>query len=89
MTINEYNELYDQLCYGHEAEISYDEKKYFFEWEELKIIIYNITGNEGLKVTEVEGKDNISIVDKLFNLPIWNNSPLNKAYSNIEIVDIE
>ncbi len=89
MTINEYNELYDQLCYGHEAEITYGEKKYFFEWETLKIIIYNITNDEGRKMTEVAGKDRISIVDKLFNLPIWNNKPLNKEYSNIKIVDIE
>ena len=89
MTINEYNELYDQLCYGHEAEITYGGKKYFFEWETLKIIIYNITNDEGSKMTEVAGKDRISIVDKLFNLPIWNNKPLNKEYSNIKIVDIE
>lgn len=89
MTINEYNELYDQLCYGHEAEISYDENKYFFEWEDLKIIIYNTTGDEGIKITEVTGKDRISIIGKLFNLPIWNNIPLNKAYINIEIIDIE
>ena len=89
MTINEYNELYDQLCYGHEAEISYDGNKYFFEWETLKIVIYNITSNDGVKITEVAGKNKNSIVNKLFNLPIWNNTPLNKEYINIEIIDIE
>lgn len=89
MTINEYNEFYDQLCYGHEAEITYGEKRYFFEWESLKIIIYDITNNEGIKLTEVVGEDRLLIVDKLFNLPIWNNKPLNKEYSNIKIIDIE
>ena len=89
MTLNEYNELYDQLCYGHEAEISYDGNKYFFEWETLKIIIYNITSNDGVKITEVAGENKNSIVNKLFNLPIWNNAPLNKEYINIEIIDIE
>ncbi len=89
MTINEYNELYDQLCYGHEVEILYNGNNFFLEWEDLKMILYNITGEKCVKMTEVTGKDKFSIVDKLFNLPIWNNTPLNKAYSNIEIVDIE
>ena len=89
MTVNEYNELFDQLCYGHEAEILYKGNRYFFEWDTLKITIYKITHEEGVKVADIVGKDRITIVDELFNLPVWNNNPLNKEYINIEIADIE
>lgn len=89
MTINEYNELYDQLCYGHESEILYNGNNFFIEWEDLKIILYNVIGDECIKIAEIIGKDRFSIVDKLFDLPLWNNTPLNKTYTNIEIIDIE
>lgn len=89
MTVIEYNELYDQLCYGHEAEILYNGNKYFFEWEDFKITIYSLTNKKGVKIAEITEKDKFSIVNKLFNLPIWNNAPLNQEYNNIEIIDIE
>lgn len=61
MTSSEYNELFDQLCYGHEAEVLYNGKKYFFEWEDLKLKMYDITESDGLKVRELTGIDRTSV----------------------------
>ena len=35
MTTNEFNELFDQMCYGHEAELLYNGKRYFIEWNKM------------------------------------------------------
>ena len=89
MTRNEYDELFEQLCYGHEAEILYNGKQYFLEWENLKLVVYDITDNDGKKVTEFIGVDNASIVNKLFDTPFLENAQLNKIYNHVEIIDIE
>ena len=89
MTRNEYDELFEQLCYGHEAELLYNNKHYFLEWEKTKLVMYDITADCGKKVMEIRGENRFSIVDKFCEFPVWDGQPLNKNYYNVEIIDIE
>ena len=89
MTKNEFNELFNQMCYGHEAEISYNGKQYFFEWNKMTLIVYDTTDEHSSIVAEICAKDVISTVTKFFDTPIFDNNRLNVIYGDIEIVDIE
>ena len=40
MTKQEFNELYDSLYYGHDAELTIAGKHYFLEWNNAGIELY-------------------------------------------------
>lgn len=89
MTTNEFDELFDQMCYGHEAEISYKGKQYFLEWNNMTLTVYDTTDEHSFIVAEICAKDIISTVTKFFDTPIFDNNKLNVIYGDIEIIDIE
>lgn len=89
MTTNEFNELFDQMCYGHEAEISYKDKQYFLEWNNMTLTVYDTTDEHSSIVAEICAKDIISTVTEFFDTPIFDNNKLNVIYEDIEIIDME
>lgn len=89
MTRPEYDDLFEQLCYGHEAELTYNGKQYFLEWEDSKIVVYLETENKTVIIERITGIDRISVVRRLFRSPIWDHHSLDKTFHSIEIVDIE
>ena len=43
MTKVEFNDLYDSLCYGHDAELLINGNRVFVEWNGEKIELENVT----------------------------------------------
>ena len=89
MTKQEYHELFESLCYGHETELCIEHNRYFLEWEKSKLMIYQLFDKEGKLIAEITGTDKTDIVNRLFDSPILCGLSLNCHYENIQIVDIE
>ena len=49
MIKQEFNELYDSLYYGHDAELTIAGKHYFLEWNDAGIELYLMVNGEGTK----------------------------------------
>lgn len=47
MTKSEFNDLYDSLCYGHDAELRINGNIIFAEWNGEKIELFHIVDNTG------------------------------------------
>ena len=88
MTKTEFNDLYNSLCYGHDAEIMIGNSRIFIEWNNEKIEIFHIIDDEGFKVCEVVAGSKFDVVQELFNTCILEKT-LNDHYQDIEIIDIE
>lgn len=89
MTKSEFNELFNLLCYGHEAELSIEESRYFLQWCTNGITIYKIIGDLGHEVAKIEGENKHQIVSSLFDFCFINRESINNSYQKITIVDIE
>lgn len=89
MTKQEYTELFDLINCGHDAELDIDNCRYFLEWSEDGIDVFQMNNSTGVKITTIQGDDKITIVNKLFELPFVKNKSLNTSYCDIEIIDIE
>ena len=50
MTKIEFNDLFDLLCYGHDADISIIGQRYFLEWCTNGLIIYPMKKDSGQKI---------------------------------------
>ena len=88
MTKTEFNDLYNSLCYGHDAELTINSNRVFIEWNNEKIEIFHIVNDEGCKVCELVAESRFDIVKELFNTCILGKT-LNDHYQDIEIIDIE
>ena len=59
MTKAEFNDLYDSLCYGHDAELTVTGNRVFVEWNDEKIQIFHIVNNEGRMIFEIFAENKI------------------------------
>ena len=88
MTKDELKELYDGLCYGHEAEIVIDDTHYFLEWDKNEIQVFELRGDVGDRITSFVGRNKAEAVEMLFSSPIGGKI-LNDKYMEVQIIDIE
>ncbi|MBQ9469097.1 MAG: hypothetical protein IJU52_08845 [Clostridia bacterium] len=88
MTREEFNDLHESLCYGHDAELFINETHYFLEWNITEIEVYIVVDGKGERICSFSGIDRFETVDLLFAASI-NGKTLNENFSDIQIVDIE
>lgn len=89
MTKIEFNDLFDSLCYGHDADISIDGQRYFLEWNSNGLTIYQMQNDSGQKFSAIYGDNKNEIVTKLFDYEFIPGKSLNTFYQEIHILDIE
>ena len=89
MTKAEYNDLYNQLIYGHDADLSIEGNRFFFEWNDAGITVYRMHGDSGTVAAVLRGEDRAEIVKELFDYPFTEGKRLNHSYQDIIILDIE
>lgn len=88
MTKVEFNDLYDSLCYGHDAELLINGNRVFVEWNGEKIELFQIIDDMGNKLCELSGSTKLDTVKILFQTSIFEKT-LNNSYNEIIILDIE
>ena len=88
MTKAEFNDLYDSLCYGHDAELTVAGNRVFVEWNDEKIEIFHIINDEGHAICEILAESRLDTVKELFNTCIFGKK-LNDNYNEFDILDIE
>lgn len=89
MTKSEFNDLFDLLSYGHDADLSVDGQRYFLEWNGNGMTIYKMQGDSGHKIATLCGENKIHIVNDLFDFLFSPGKSLNSSYQEISILDIE
>ena len=89
MTKSEFNDLFDLLSYGHDADLSVDGQRYFLEWNGDGITIYKMQSDAGHKIAMLCGENKAQVVDDLFNFSFLTGKSLNSSYQEISILDIE
>ena len=88
MTKAEFNDLYDSLCYGHDAELLISGNRVFVEWNGEKIELFHVVGDTGNKLCEFSDTTKPDTVKMLFDTSIFKKT-LNNNCSEIDILDIE
>ena len=88
MTKAEFNDLYDSLCYGHDAELLIIKDRVFIEWSSNKIELFHVVDNTGNKICDISDGTKFDTVKMLFDTSIFGKT-LNNNYNEIEIMDIE
>ncbi len=88
MTKSEFNDLYDSLCYGHDAELRINGNIIFAEWNGEKIELFHIVDNTGKKICDISDGNKFDTVKMLFNRCIFGKT-LNDNHNEIDILDIE
>ena len=88
MTKVEFNDLYDSLCYGHDAELLINGNRVFVEWNGEKIELFHVVGDVGNKLCELSDSTKLDTVKMLFQTSIFDKT-LNNNYNEIVILDIE
>ena len=89
MTKIEFNDLFDSLCYGHDADISIDGQRYFLEWNYNGITIYLMQNDSGQKISEIYGDNKNEIVTKLFDYEFIAGKSISTFYQEFLVLDIE
>lgn len=89
MTKSEYNDLFDQLLYGHDADLNIEGHRFFVEWSDAGITIYQMHEYSGIAIAVLRGEDRAEIVKELFAYPFINGKSLNHSHQEISIIDIE
>ena len=89
MTKSEYSDLYDQLLYGHDADLQIEGHRFFVEWNENEITVYQMHEDSGIAVAVLRGGNRGEIVNELFEYSFTNGKSLNQSYQQITILDIE
>lgn len=89
MTKSEYSDLYNQLLYGHDADLQIEDHRFFVEWNENEILIYHMHEDSGIAVAVLCGETRVEIVKALFEYSFINGKSLNQSYQQITILDIE
>lgn len=88
MTKSEFNDLYDSLYYGHDAELFIKGSKIFIEWNGEKIEIFHVINDMGKKICELSDITKLDTVKMLFDTSIFGKT-LNNNYNEFDILDIE
>lgn len=89
MTKLEYNDLYDQLVYGHDADLCVENQRFFLEWSQEGIVIYQMLGDTGSVIAVLQGNDKGEVVKALFAYPLIHGKCINHSYQEVSILDIE
>lgn len=89
MTKDEFNDLFNMLCYGHDADISVAGQRYFLEWNNTGMIIYKMQGDVGEEITRLYGENKNRIVNALFDYEFLGHKSLNSSHQEFDILDIE
>ncbi|MBQ3072752.1 MAG: hypothetical protein IJD20_05625 [Oscillospiraceae bacterium] len=89
MTKSEYCQLYDQLLYGHDADLQIDGHRFFIEWNDSEIAVYQMHESSGTSIAVLRGENSGEIVNALFEYPLIDGKSLNQSYQQITILDIE
>ena len=88
MTKVEFNDLYDSLYYGHDAELLINGNRVFVEWNGEKIELFHVVDDVGNKLCELSDSTKLDTVKMLFKTSIFDKT-LNNNYNEIVILDIE
>ena len=89
MTKSECRELFDLLSYGHDADLCVAGQRYFLEWNEGELTIYQMHEDSGHKIAALQGRDKLQVVNELFDFSFAPSKTLNTSYQEITILDIE
>lgn len=89
MTKAECSDLFDHLCYGHDADLNIDGQKFFLEWDGRGLTIYKMQGESGCRIAVLNGEDKRQIVGELFNYAFLSQKSPNADYQDFVILDIE
>ena len=84
----EFNDLYDSLCYGQDAELLINGNRVFVEWNGEKIELFHVVDDAGKKLCELSDSTKLNTVKMLFQTSIFDKT-LNNNYNEIVILDIE
>lgn len=85
----EYNDLFDSLSYGHDADLKIAEQRFFTEWNGNEIVVYRMNGDSGVIIASFHGENKIEIVNELFDFCFIPGKSINNSYQEIIILDIE
>ncbi|MBP5288447.1 MAG: hypothetical protein J6Z79_01055 [Clostridia bacterium] len=88
MTRDEYTDLYDSLCYGHDADLLINGMRIFIEWNGEEIEVYEMNADKGKKLCALKGNDMFETVSLLFASTI-HGKVINDDVLDIQIIDIE
>ena len=66
-----FNDLYDSLCYGHDAELLISGNRVFVEWNGEKIELFQVVGDTCNKLCELSDITKIDTVKMLFDTSIF------------------
>lgn len=89
MTKSEYCELYDQLLYGHDVDLQIEGRRFFLEWNENEITVYQMHRDSGIAIAVLRGENRVDVVKELFDYSFVDGKSLNLSYQQITILDIE
>lgn len=89
MTQAEFNSLYDDLYYGHEAEIEWNGRRYYLEQEHGAIAVWSMDGTNGERLKSICAPDRGELVNKLFSEKLFDNRSLFELQTDIAILDID
>lgn len=85
----EYNDLFDSLSYGHDADLQIDGQRFFIEWNEGAIVIYQMKEDLGIEIASFRREIKTETVNELFDFCFLPGKSLNQSYQEITILDIE
>ena len=85
----EYNDLFDSLSYGHDADLKIAGLRFFAEWNGNEIDVYRMSEDSGVKIASFRGENKIETVNELFDFCFIPGKSLNNSYQEIMILDIE
>lgn len=91
MTMTEYNELVDQLHYGHEVEFKYTGKTYYLEVaDDNTYEFYDITDiNNAVFLQRIIAENTQKRVEAFLNAPLIEGKAFDTLYPYIEYADID
>ena len=85
----EYNDLFDSLSYGHDADLNIAGQRFFAEWNGDAIVVYQMNEDSGVEIASFQGETKTEIVNALFDFCFLPGKTLNNSYQEIMILDIE
>lgn len=85
----EYNDLFDSLSYGHDADLKIAGQRFFVEWDGDAVVVYQMNEDSGTEIASFCGEHKTETVNALFEFCFVSDKSLNNSYQEITILDIE
>ena len=91
MTKQEFNDLYDSLYYGHDAELEINGQHFFIEWTDVGLEVYALNNNRGIIIASIssDSREKCDVLTELFDFEFIEKRNLYGSYGEMTIVDIE